>query len=86
MRALYGLTKVLSNERPKHNAAIKDKDGNLLTVRGKDVEVEGRFQRDLKPRGQENPVAEKDVVMQEIAEISVDPPTTAEIKSAIRRL
>ena len=44
------------------------------------------FSEILNREAPENPVTEEDVVMQEIAEISVDPPTTADIKSAIRRL
>ena len=87
MRALYGLTKVLSNERPKQNAAIKDKDGNLLTEsEERKRRWKEHFSEILNREAPENPVTEEDVVMQEIAEISVDPPTTAEIKSAIRRL
>ena len=87
MRALYGLTKVLSNERPKQNATIKDKDWNLLTESEERMRRwKEHFSEILNREAPENPVAEEDVVMQEIVEISVDPPTTAEIKSAIRRL
>ena len=87
MKALYGLTKVLSNERPKQNAAIKDKDGNLLTEsEERKQRWKEHFSEILNREAPENPVTEEDVVMQEIAEISVDPPTTTEIKSAIQRL
>ena len=30
MKTLYSLTKVLSNERPRRSAAVKDKNGNIL--------------------------------------------------------
>ena len=30
MKMLYFLTKILSNERPRQRAAVKDRNGNIL--------------------------------------------------------
>ena len=42
MRTLYGLTKVLCNERSKSSTAILDKSGYLVTAEGKKCRQDGQ--------------------------------------------
>ena len=56
MKTLYGLTKILCNEKPKQSTAVLDKSGNL----NKKEEVQARWTEHFKEvlnRGEpENPV------------------------------
>ena len=91
MKTLYGLTKILCNEKPKQSTAVFDKNGNLLNKKG---EVQARWTEHFKEvlnRDQpENPVLSDEVYELElndvIEEISISEPTLGEVKQAIKRL
>lgn len=91
IRKLYGLTKILHNEKPKQTTALLDKNGNLLNKR---EEVQPRWTEHFKEilnRGEpENPVLSDESYEPEfsgmIEEISVSEPTLDEVKQAIKIL
>ena len=62
MKTLYGLTKILCNEKPKQSPAVLDKNGNLLN---KKEEIQARWTEHFKEvlnRGEpENPVLSDEV-------------------------
>ena len=90
MKTLYGLTKILCNEKPKQSTAVLDKNGNL----NKKEEVQTRWMEHFKEvlnRGEsENPALSDEVYESKlgdiIEEILVSEPTLREVKQAIKRL
>ena len=91
MRTLYGLTKVLCNERSKSSTTILDKRGNLVS--GK-KEMQARwtehFREELNREEPTDPITIEDESEFElgglIEEIVITEPTIGEIKAAIERL
>ena len=91
MRTLYGLTKVLCNERSKNSTTILDKSGNLVS--GK-KEMQARwtehFREVLNREEPTDPITIEDESEFElgglIEEIVITEPTIGEIKAAIERL
>ena len=85
MRTLYGLTKVLCNERSKSSTTILDKSGNLVS--GK-KEMQARwtehFREVLNREEPTDPITMK--LIEIIEEIVITEPTIGEIKAAIERL
>ena len=91
MKTLYGLTRKLCNERPRHSTAVLDKDSNLLS---KKDDIQERwtehFKEVLNREQPDIPIGPEDEVEFEfgelIQEISVKEPTFGEVKDAITRL
>ena len=91
IKTLYGLMKKLCNERTRHNAAVLDKDGNLLS---KKEEVKKRWTehfREILSREQPTnlirPEGEAGFEFVElIEEIAVSEPTIGDVKDAITKL
>ena len=79
MRTLYGLTKILCNERSRRSGAVLDKGGNLL-----------RIQEILNREAPTSPITEEEDNGFEftdiIEEIATNQPTLGEVKSAMGRL
>ena len=69
MKTLYGLTKILCNEKPKQSTAVLDKNGNL----NKKEEVQTRWMEHFKEvfnRGEsENPVLSDEVYESKLGDI-----------------
>ena len=89
MRTVYELTKVLCNERPKRISAIKDKDGNLLTgCEERKRRWTEHFREVLNRDEPSNPIIDNEIMtnMHQLANISVEPPTVNEVRSAIMSL
>lgn len=89
MKTLYGLTKVLTNERPKRCVTIKDKEEKDIT-HSEDRKKRWRehFQEILNREEPNNPLVE-DTEVEEgtgIEDINTDPPTLMEIHNAIKTL
>lgn len=91
MRTLYGLTKILCNEKPKQTTAVLDKNGKLLNKREEVRERWTEHFKEILNRGEtENPVLSDELFDPEfsdiIEEISVSEPTLGEVKQALKRL
>ena len=86
MKTLYGLTKILCNEKPKQSTAVLDKK--------KKEDIQARWTEHFKEvlnRGEpENPVLSDEVYESELSdiieELLVSEPTLGEVKQAIKRL
>ena len=91
MRTLYGLTKVLCNERSKSSTAILDKSGNLVS-RKKEMQARWteHFREVLNREEPTDPLTMKNECEFEpvelIEEIAITEPTIGEVKAAIERL
>ena len=89
MKTLYGLTKMLCNERPRHSSAVLDKKGILIS--GK-KEVQERwtehFKEVLNREEPEDPITEDEECefTEMIEEIAVHEPTLREVKEVIKGL
>ena len=91
MRTLYGLTKILCNERSRRSGAVLDKGGNLLSSK-EDIQARWteHFQEILNREAPTNPITEEEDNSFEftdiIEEIATNEPTLGEVKSAMGRL
>ena len=90
MKTLYGLTKILCNEKPTQSTAVLDESGNLLNKNEVQAQWTKHFKEVLNGGEPENPVLSDEVCESELSyiteEISVNEPTLGEIKQAIQRL
>ena len=79
MKTLYGLTKILCNEKPKQSTAVLDKNGNLNKKEDVQVRWTGHFKEVLNRGEPENPVLSDKVYESELSDIieaiSVSEPT-----------
>ena len=89
MKTVYSRTKVLSNERPRQSAAVKDKNGNILN--DKESKTERWYEYFYEVLNRENPSNQVSIVEREAfsiatEEIDLSEPSSAEIKEAKKHL
>ena len=88
MKTVYGLTKMLCNERYRQSTAVLDKNGYLIS--GKDKVQSSwteHFKEVLNREEPANPITndQESEVNAIIEEIAVNEPTLGEVKAAIKK-
>ena len=86
MKEVYDITKTLSNDKRKTTNAVKDKGGNLITEGlARRKRWKEHFEEILNRPIPDDPVTDVEIDPI-INEISTDPITKAEIRTALRKM
>lgn len=88
IKTLYGLIKMLCNEKPKQSTAVLDKNGNLSRKSKVQARWTEHFKEVLNRKQPENPITTKEEngfeLDEVIEEIAVDEPTIGEVNKAVK--